>query len=46
MATLAPVLVDAVGIRLHEAPFSPDRVLDALFRKERAEKSQKAKEVA
>ncbi len=46
IAAVGNAIYDAVGIRLHDAPFSPDRVLDALFRKERDEKSQKAKEVA
>ena len=47
IAAIGNAIHDAVGIRLREPPFSPDRVLDALFRQEReAKKSAKARETA
>jgi 4-hydroxybenzoyl-CoA reductase subunit alpha len=46
IAAIGNAIYDAVGVRLHEVPFSPDRVLDALFRKERDAKRNKAKEAA
>jgi 4-hydroxybenzoyl-CoA reductase subunit alpha len=38
---LANAIHDAMGLRLHETPMTPDRVFDAMLRKERDEKRAK-----
>jgi 4-hydroxybenzoyl-CoA reductase alpha subunit len=46
LPSLANAVTDAVGIRLHELPLSPDRVLKAIERKERADAVREAKHAA
>lgn len=43
---IANAVHDAVGVRMNETPLTPDRVLDAIAKKQRAEKRLKARSVA
>jgi 4-hydroxybenzoyl-CoA reductase alpha subunit len=46
LPSLANAVTDAVGVRLYELPLSPDRVLKAIERKERADALREAKHAA
>ncbi len=46
LPSLANALYDAVGVRMYQLPMTPDRILDALERKERAAALREAREAA
>ncbi len=46
LPALANAVYDAVGVRMYQLPMSPDRVLDAIEKKERSEALREAREAA